>query len=1116
MKFNRIFWRSGVSKNRIMLVMKLTVIFLITAFLPVKAAVNAQMLTIQENNISLGKLFTEIHKQTGYSFVYTEEMLAESKNINVKFKNTPLKKVLAFVFSNQPLTYVIKDEVIVVKRKNEPIKTLAIPPADVKGKILDEKGIGMPGVTIKIKNTSTIATSGNNGEFVLKNVPENAILIISYVGYATQEIKADAQAEMTIKLVLKLDELSEILVVGYGTTKREDLTGSVATIGKKELKNVPITRVDQMLQGKAAGVQVTSISGAPGSGSSIRIRGGNSITAGNEPLYVIDGLIGGGDINLINPEDIESMVILKDASSTAIYGARGANGVILITTKKGTVGQDNINFDAYTGWQKIPKLIPMLNASQFAQLANESAVDDGQPAPYSDPQSLGEGTNWQKEISRVAPMQNITLSASGGKSDYNYFLSGNYNRQDGVIINSGFKRYQFRSNLNKSIKENIKIGAILNVGRAETNNNTVSLGGLDYYQSALAFAPTATIYNADGSFNSKRPYDTNVYDNPVAQGTLPTNKTTSTNVIGNLFAEWEMIKDLKFKSTFGSELNFNKRNIYNPGALPSRANAKSGGAADVATENSVMWLSENTLSYTKDITNDHHIDAVIGTSYQTGNTERLRANADLYATDAFLYHNLGATDQKKFNIRSQYENTFGDDEYTIISYLSRLNYSYRSKYLLTLTARIDGSSRFAENHKNAFFPAAAVAWKASDEEFVKNLHVFDNLKFRASFGYNGNQAIGIYSSLPSLKTQSGFLIGDAKILGYTSENLPNPDLKWETTRQFDLGLEFGILKNRITVEIDYYSKRTKDLLLSEQLPTHTGYSSKISNIGSVSNKGLEVLINTRNIISKDFTWETSFNISGNRNKVIDLGGVTGFDLAGTGFGGYSTISRLVVGQPVGTFWGATYMGTQKTTAVPAGSVNPRATPRLGDPLYKDFDGDNKFTPADFGIIGDANPKFYGGLGNTFTYKNLSLNVFLQGSFGNDVMNISDAFYNTGSPLTNQFASNADRWTPNNPNSDIPRVNSRDYITSTRWVYDGSFLRLKTLSLSYALNGKDIGVNWIKRLNVFATGTNLFLMTKYPYYEPETNSYGTDTVLRGFDSTNYPQNRTLALGFNLTL
>jgi len=1112
MKFNnRILWGLCVPVNQIMLVMKLTIIFLMVAFLQVNATVNAQKLTMNEENISLDKVFKEINKQTGYTFLYSQEMLDEAKSVDVRFNNSPLEKVLKFVFTNQPLTYAIKDPVIVVQRRIETTPVvLPATRADVQGKILDEKGIPIPGVTIKVKNTSNGATTNNNGEFTLKNVPENAVLVISYVGYATQEVKADNQSPMTIKLVPTQDDLSEVLVVGYGTARRQDLTGSVATIGKKEIKNVPITRVDQMLQGKAAGVQVTAISGAPGTGATIRIRGGNSINANNEPLYVIDGLIGGGDINLINPEDIESMVVLKDASSTAIYGARGANGVILITTKKGAVGQDNINLDVYTGWQKVPKLIPMLNAAQYAELANESAIDLGQPAPYANPQSLGEGTNWQKEITRVAPMQNITLGASGGNSGYNYYLSGNYNNQQGVIINSGFKRYQFRANLNKSIKENVKIGAIFNAGRAETKNNTVQLGGLNYSQSALAYPSTGTVYNADGTFNSKRPFDPLVYDNPVVQGTLPTNNTINSNVIGNLFAEWEIIKGLTFKSTFGSELNFNKINIYNPGSLPTRANAKTGGAADVTTANSLMWLNENTVSYNKDITKDHHINAVIGTSYQTGNTERLRGFASQYATDLFLYNNLGATDQKNFNITSGYE------KYTIMSYLGRFNYSFKNKYLLTVTGRLDGSSRFAANHKNAFFPAVALAWKASDEEFIKNLNVFDNLKLRASFGYNGNQAINIYSSLPSLATQSGYIIGDARILGYTSANLPNPNLKWETTRQFDLGLEFGLLKNRISVEIDYYDKTTKDLLLSEQLPTQTGFTSKISNIGSISNKGLELLITTRNITSKDFSWETSLNVSGNRNKVIDLGGVDGFDVASTGFGGYSTISRLVVGQPVGTFWGATYMGTQKSTSIPAGSVNPRATPRLGDPLYKDVNGDGKFTVADYGIIGNANPKFYGGLGNTFTYKKLSLNAFLQGSFGNKVMNVSDAFYNTSAPLTNQFELIKDRWTPANPNSDIPRVNSRDYITSTRWVYNGSFLRLKTLSLSYELNGKELGVSWIKRLNVFATGTNLFLITKYPFYEPETNGDGTSSILRGFDYTNYPQNRTYALGFNLTL
>lgn len=899
--------------NTLTLATRLTVILLVTAFLQVgTAAVNAQKLTINANNISLERVFKEIHKQTGYTFLYTGEMLKESKNLNLKFTNAPLIPVLNFVFAEQPLTFSIRDQVIVIMRRNdEKVLNVIAQPTLIKGKVIDEKGNPVAGATIKVKGTNIGTSSGVNGDFELRNIPANATLVISFLGYILQEVSAQSDTVMEISLIPQQNDLSEVIVVGYGSTRKQDLTGSVATIGKKELKNIPITRVDQMLQGKAAGVQVTSISGAPGAGTSIRIRGGNSINAGNEPLYVIDGLIGGGDINLINPEDIESMVVLKDASSTAIYGARGANGVILVTTKKGSAGQDNINLDFYTGWQKIPKLIPMLNATQFAELANESALDLGQPAPYTDPLSLGEGTNWQKEISRIAPMQNVTASASGGKKDYNYFLSGNYNNQEGVIINSGFKRYQFRSNLNKTFRENVRIGAILNAGRSEIRNNTVALGGLDYFQSALAYVPTATVYNADGTFNSTRPFDPQVYDNPVAQGTLTTNNTNNTNLIGNIFAEWEILKGLSFKSTFGSELNFSKINIYNPGSLPSRANAKQGGAANVSTQNSLMWLSENTLTYRRDINKDHHLNLVVGTSYQTGNTERLGANADLYATDVFSFNNLGATDQKKFNISSGY------DEYSIMSYLSRLNYSYKDKYLLTLTGRLDGSSRFATNHKNAFFPAVAFAWRASDENFIKKLNIFDMLKLRASFGYNGNQAIGIYSSLPSLTTQSGFLIGDARILGYTAGNLPNPDLKWETTRQLDLGLEFAILKSRINVEIDYYSKKTKDLLLSEQLPTQTGFTSKISNIGSVSNKGLELLISTRNIVSKDFSWETNLNISGNRNKVISLGGVAGFDLASTGFGGFSTISRLVPGEPVGTFWGATYMGTQKTTNVPA-------------------------------------------------------------------------------------------------------------------------------------------------------------------------------------------------------
>lgn len=980
----------------------------------------------------------------------------------------------------------------------------------VTGTVTDqETGETIIGASVKVKGTSTGASTDNKGKFSI-NAPSDGVLSIAYVGYGSIEVPINAKTIINIKIKPDNQGLDEVVVVGYGTTRKKDLTGSVASIKKEAIKDVPITRVDQMIQGKAAGVQVTAVDGSPGTGSTIRIRGGNSINASNEPLYVIDGLIGGGDLNLINPQDIESMEILKDASSTAIYGARGANGVILITTKRGASGTDNINFNVYSGWQQVPKFIPMLNATQYAQLANESSLDNGGAVLYPDPQSLGKGTDWQRAISRVAPIQNYTLSASGGKDTYHYFLSGNYINQDGVIINSGFKRYQVRANLDKNVKENVKITAAFNIGRAETKNSTVSLGGQDYGSSALAYSPAATIYNADGSFNSKKPNDNQVYDNPVAQGTLPLNQTTTTNIIGNLGAEWTLIKGLTLKSTFGAELNFVKNNIYNPSTLPTRTNANSGGSAQVNTRDILTWQNENTLSYDKQIGQDHHISAVGGVTFQTSSNEYLNAQGDRYATDLYQYNNLGATAQSTFGIGSDYS------KYSIFSLLARINYAYKDKYLVTLTARQDQSSRFAENNKSALFPAVALAWKASNESFIKDLNVFDNLKLRGSFGYNGNQGIDPYKSLASLSNQSGYLIGGQKILGYVGDRIANPNLKWETTRQLDLGLEAGILKGRVNIEIDYYDKRTKDLLLDQQLPLQTGFVSRLTNIGMVGNKGIEILINTVNITTKDFQWETNFNVSRNKSKVLDLGGVDRFSVKNIYFGGNSSISQLQVGQPVGTFWGATYYGTQKTAQVPAGAVNPNSTPRLGDPLYVDKNGDGKFGDEDFGVIGDSSPKFYGGIGNNFTYKQFSLNIYLQGSYGNKVMNVGDAFYNTGDPLTNQFATIADRWTPSNPTSDVPRVNSRNYIPSSRWVYNGSFLRLKSINLGYTFTGAQLHAHWINKLNIYATATNLFLITKYPYYDPETSADGTNSVLRGFDNTNYPQNRTFAFGINLTL
>ncbi|HVV05539.1 MAG TPA: TonB-dependent receptor [Puia sp.] len=1090
----------------------MTTILVLSACLTASANGVAQKVTLSESHVRIQKVFREIRKQTGYVFFYDAGVLQEAKPVSITVKDASVEEVLRQIFRGQPLDFSIerKSVTIVQKEIREKPVEAAIPdqPSNtITGTVKDEKGNPLAGVSVMLSGTSKGTTTGATGSFTIEADP-GQVLEFSFVGFQKKSVRIGQGNILDVVMAIDIRMSNEVVIVGYGTTRKRDLTGAVSVISNKATENVPAMRADQLLQGQAAGVQITSVSGAPGSGTTIRIRGGNSISASNEPLYVIDGLIG-ADITQINPQDIASITILKDASATAIYGARGANGVILITTKSGKIGQDVIRLEAYAGIQQVPKLIPMMNGKQYAELANASSLDNGGPVLY-DPDTVGAGTNWQKEITKTAPIQSYTVSASGGKQDFSYFLSGGMMNQDGVIINSGYKRYQFRANVSAHLKKNVKAGILLNVVKSTTNNNTILLGGRDYANSALAYSPIAPVYNPDGSFSSRKPNDPQIYDNPVAQGLLPINETDVTDVLGNAFVEWTLVKGLVFKSTFGSNMDLNKLSTYNPSTLPTVAAGGIGGAASIASTNLLMWLNENTLTWDKTIHKDHHLNLVMGTSYQTSTTEGLNANASNYSTDLYTYNNLGATAQSTFRIGSGYS------QLNIMSFLARLNYSYADKYLLTFSGRSDGSSNFAENKKRAFFPSAAIAWNMSNERFMEGVNAFSNLKLRASYGINGNQAIAPYSSLASLSTASNYLIGGANVLGYTTARVANNNLKWETTGQLDVGLEFGLWQGRINVTADYYNKKTKDLLLDQAIPSQTGFTTKTGNIGSVSNRGYELTINSTNISGKDFRWETSFNISANKNKVLDLGGATGIDLTKSGFGSYQVISRLIVGQPVGIFWGATYMGTQKTDKVPAGSVNPKATTRPGDILYKDFDGDGKLTIADYGITGYSMPKFFGGIGNSFSYKGLSLYVFFQYSYGNKVMNIGDMFYSSSDPRTNQYAKMAGRWTASNPHSNIPGINSLDYIPSSRWVYDGSFLRLKTLTLSYDLTGKSLHAGWIQKLSVYVSGTNLLLWTKYPYYDPETNYFGQNSTLMGFDFTNYPQNRTVVLGVNLAL
>lgn len=1094
---------------KLLLAMKFTVFIIAFACMQTMANSYAQQISISEKNVPLNKIFSIIEKQSSYDFFYKGTAINNIK-VSVDVKNASINETLDLLLKGQPFTYALVDKMIIIRPKQpgvekEPhIQAAEAENITVKGTVTDSKGLPLPGVTIKLRGTSVGTVSDNSGNYTITVTDNNRILDFSYVGYVAKSVTVGQQNVIDVQMLEDVKAMGEVVVVGYGQVAKKDLTGAVSTIKAEAFESTPIISIEQMIQGKAPGLQVTSISGQPGDGASVRIRGGNSINATNEPLYVVDGVIAGTDFNtsLLNPEDVETITVLKDASSTAIYGARGANGVIIINTKTGKAGRDKVSLTSYSGFQQLPHEIPMMSGPEYAALVNEQFISLKKAPYYADVNAVA-NTDWQKEITRVAPISSMTMQASGGDKKSTYLISANYTDQEGIILGSGYRRYQFRSNLNRQILPTVKVSSTLNVGNSQTRNNTASLGGLDYYSSALGVASSMPVYLPNGDFSVKREVNSGNLDNPLAQAVLKTNTTTRNNILGDLSIDWKPIKELTFKTSVGVQLNFSKNNVYTPGSLPVEKVNSTGGTASVSTTQQSDWTIENTLNYDKTI-KKHSINALVGMTYQTDVVEGLSGSASKFPNDTYEYNSLGSTDQTTFGVGSSYT------KFSIVSYLGRLNYSYNNRYLLTLTGRIDGASNFAVNNKYAVFPAVAVAWRASDEDFMKNQDVISNLKVRLSYGVTGNQGISPYQSLQTLNT-ARYILGNNNTLGYIQGNYGNPDLRWETTGQYDAGIEFGVLNNRLNFELDLYSKRTKALLLSEQLPVQTGYSSLTTNIGSVSNKGIELMISSINVSNKDLNWSSSFNVAINRNKVLDLGGVDQILTQSITYAG--NVSRLNVGGPVGTFYGATYYGTRKTLAPVPGAVGKNAVPALGEALYVDRSGDGKLGTDDYSVIGDSNPAFFGGLSNTVNYKHFQLSAYFSFSYGNKIMNIADAFYASGDPLSNNYKYMVNRWSPANPDSDIPTL-SRDYIPNTRWIYNGSYLRLKTLTLGYNIPGKTLHASWLKNINIYAASSNLFVITKYPYYDPDTNYYAKSSVSRGFDATNYPQNRNYVLGLKV--
>ncbi len=983
--------------------------------------------------------------------------------------------------------------------QGEKLLTKASPPLPEKtvtGTVTDERGEGLPGVTIQIKGVPRGTTTEADGTFSITLSPEENVLILSFVGYLTEEIDVKNRVLVTVSLKPTDNSLNEIVVIGYGTQKRKDLTGSVASVSANVLRQ-PVNSFDKVLQGAVSGALVTSTSGQPGAGVSIKIRGASSIQGGTEPLFIIDGFpLYDANLSFINPSDIASIDVLKDASATAIYGSRGANGVVIVTTKKGREGKVMVNYEGSYGVESVRRKIPLVNAPEFARLRNEALFDrtpSGGPNQYLSEEEiarLGEGTNWQNEAFVTAPTHNHLLAVSGGNSKTRFHLSTGYFNQNGTIINTGFERFNLRLNLDTEITDRLKSGVNF-TGNISSRQNAPS----GTVSALLTMPPTATIYNADGSYTLRNPFE-NIISNPIASLHLETNEDKSLRALATAYAEYEVISGLRLRVSLGTDLSAGKQNSYQPSTVYQGSLVN--GRASIDGDYSLSWLNENTLTYYKNLGSKHSINALVGFTQQVSSSESFSQGSTQFISDDLLYHGIGSGAVVTTP-------SSGYQGWGLMSYLSRVNYNYNDRYLLTGSIRFDGSSRFGRDKKWGAFPSAAFSWKISNEDFFGvDPSLISDLKLRASYGATGNQEIGLYQSLSTLGNDR-YLIGDNIVIGYSPNRIANDLLGWEKTNQFDLGFDFSLLSNRIHVTADAYLKRTRDLLLNVEIPWTTGHSSSLQNFGSIENKGLEFGIQSRNLARK-LTWNSEFNISFNRSKVLQINDFEeGFYLSGNYI--------VQVGKPLGSFYGTVTDGVlQAGEEETRGKLTGKTNPKPGDRVYKDIDGNDAFSNAtDRTIIGTAQPDFIFGFQNHFTWKQFDLSVFLQGICGGHLLNGNKQTLEFLTGSQNASAIARDRWSPDNTDTEIPRASGDpSNFFSNRFVEDASYLRLRNITLGYTLPTP--GNSPISSLRIYFTAQNLLTLTNYTGFDPDVSHRS--NVSPGSDSGNYPVPRLVSGGVSL--
>ena len=899
---------------------------------------------------------------------------------------------------------------------------------------------------------------------------------------------------------LKEKTIEEVVVIGYGKAKAKDLTGSVSVINLNKTGNQPVADIGQAIQGRASGVTVIN-SGEPGSNVTFRIRGTGTIQ-NNNPLIVVDGMPLNGGLNQINMSDVESINILKDASSTAIYGSRGANGVVMITTKRGAKG-GILNFDTFTGIQSVSNMIKVLDASQYAQLNNEMLANGGlTPNPeFANPSSLGAGTNWLGALFNPSILSSYSLSYGDRSEKSNLYVSTSYFNQKGVVLNTNYDRYIVQINGDTKLKSFLKIGNSVKLQHDIKKNGSYDIKG------TILSLPTRPIYDANGNWAGpgSNPLLYGDIDNPIGKATIVENSTKGYNIQGNIYAEAEIIKDLKFKSLGGIETNIWYNRTWSP-KYSWGVKSQENSYLFEGSNRSITLLWDNTLTYDKTI-GKHHINAVVGSSAQNNKYNYLSASVQKFASDNTQQIDNGILQPVQHGNAS---------EWAIMSYLGRVNYNFANKYYVTATIRRDGSSRFGMDNRWGWFPSAALAWRISNENFLKNSNVINNLKLRLGYGITGNQEIGNYSFSSSYNTYL-YNFNNSYVSAVLPTVLPNPNVKWEGQEQYNAGFDLDLFNNRISLIVDGYVKNTNDMLVPMSVPVTSGYSDVYVpsiNAGKIQNKGFEVTLSTKNIIKNDFKWSSDAVFSYNKNNVESINSDTPIITASGGFN--SAIGLIKAGYPVNVFYGYITDGIfQNQAEVDSHAVqmpgsNSATSTAPGDIRFKDLNNDGVINDKDRTVIGNPNPKFTFSLNNTFNYKNFDLTIFLQGSYGNDIFNANRMYTEAMSIIQNQSSAVLGRWTGEGTSNNIPRAiygdpnqNSR---VSDRYIEDGSYLKIKNINLSYTLPKAVFGQNF-NSVKIFVSAQNLVTWTKYSGFDPEV-------PVNGIDNGTYPITRTVSLGLNI--